>query len=680
MKRLLFSALALALCAGGARAIERDSDSVYLIKSAEDLKAFAALVNAGDTTACAKVTCDIDATNCEFTPIGCSISSSGTSSSTFTGTTRDYAGTFDGGGHTITLNINNTSGDGQGLFGYVGSCTIKNVTVAGSVTGRNYVGGIVGMVRSRSSFSGITTIQNCHNTANITGTGSGSDDNGRTVGGIVGIINNEVSFSGSTHVTGGTTEIIGCSNSGKVSGSASSGKVGGIVGFSGAQLTLSRCMNSGEISATTAVGGIIGLFSPQSGTRLEISDCANSGEVKLTSTSGTGGSLMGYMTLGSLTMTTCYNAKENSLPTIGKGTATTTNCYDINSTRSNGFNPFSDTAEELASGALCYNFNGGVSNTVWYQEIGTDTYPVPFTKVSDESNVVNYILKNDTAYYFNTGSEASIVNIDDTKFCVVDEIDATATARSNIDNVQGNVNMLICDTDAEAYTCANAVLKDGTAYSVGVDYTAAKFTYERTLPAGISTFILPISTSASNVSGKVYKLSKYSSGTLTFDDVKDKIEANTPYLVQVENEGSLLTDTLKNVTVKAVQNSDNLSIVASSATHFGSYTNQSINTAAEDNTTYYAYTGGKFYKATGTWTLPPFRTMIKISGSNPAKSLGLQLGDESSGIVSPSFESSPVDVYTASGVRVRSRVDSDSALQGLPTGLYIVGRKKIMKK
>ncbi len=38
----------------------------------------------------------------------------------------------------------------------------------------------------------------------------------------------------------------------------------------------------------------------------------------------------------------------------------------------------------------------------------------------------------------------------------------------------------------------------------------------------------------------------------------------------------------------------------------------------------------------------------------------------------------PVDVYTLGGVRVRSGVARSSAAEGLPPGLYVVGREKVI--
>ncbi|MCD8100936.1 MAG: hypothetical protein LUE06_10295, partial [Oscillospiraceae bacterium] len=100
------------------------------------------LVN-GDTTqegitaavadANAVLTDDIDLESKAWTPIGNQAAS----------TSLYYSGTFDGDGHTVEGLYINTTSDYQGLFGFVYDGTVQNVTVSGSVTGNNYVGGVV---------------------------------------------------------------------------------------------------------------------------------------------------------------------------------------------------------------------------------------------------------------------------------------------------------------------------------------------------------------------------------------------------------------------------------------------------------------------------------------------------------------------------------------------------------
>ena len=74
-----------------------------------------------------------------------------------------FTGSFDGRGHTVSgLYINNNTEDYQGLFGY-STGQIKNLMVEGTVTGKDYVGGIVGYA------SGNNIITACANKATVSG-------------------------------------------------------------------------------------------------------------------------------------------------------------------------------------------------------------------------------------------------------------------------------------------------------------------------------------------------------------------------------------------------------------------------------------------------------------------------------------------------------------------------------
>jgi len=637
-------------------------DGYYQIATAGDLMAFADIVNGtnGATKnayAKGKVTADIDFTNItvvSYTPIGYSNPSG-----------IRYNGTFDGDGHTITLNINNAE-EHQGLFGYTGSgCTIENVTVAGTIKStESYVGGIVGCIYNS------TTISNCTNKANVSG---------KHAGGIVG------------RIWTATANIKGCTNKGNVTSSNSG--VGGIVAYSsGYGNTITKCVNEGALEGNSGyVGGIVGRYNGSS-SALSIEDCANRGSITFTGSSTSGiGSLVGYAYAKSITLTACYNSAESSYPALGNtsttsGTLTITRCYDVNSTSTEEENAvLKCTADEIKSGALCFKLNGGMEDLAWYQKIGTDNYPV-LTAEEKETNVVNYILKGTDGTYFNTGSEATVANTDPTTFCYVDEIVATETAKSNLD--AKSVNMPILNGE-EGYTCANAVLVDGTDYTLGgtasavaTEFKATKFTYERgNLPEGISTFVLPVAVSTSSVNGTVYILSSYDEAQdlLKFEEVEAaNLEAHTPYLVKTAESGkSLLDGTLSDVEVLPIGSPEE--VTKGNATHEGSYCQQTGDASTDTQYSYYGYTDGKFLKTTGTWTLNPFRTRIKISGTSSAKAIALSLGGEVTGIVSPELESVATDVYTTGGIKVRSGVSSATALQGLPADIYIVGGKKVTK-
>lgn len=103
----------------------------------------------------------------------------------------DFSGTFDGDGHTVTLNITASTAN-VGLFSKLaGGAVVKNVKVDGTVSGTEGVAGIAAQANG-------ATISGCINCAIISATG-------RYVGGIVG------------KLRGGTVE--NCYNTGAISSS-----------------------------------------------------------------------------------------------------------------------------------------------------------------------------------------------------------------------------------------------------------------------------------------------------------------------------------------------------------------------------------------------------------------------------------------------------------------------------
>lgn len=155
---------------------------------------------------------------------------------------KDFRGTFDGNGHTITINSTGVLGatqNGCGLFAQ-NYGTIKNLTVAGSFTAPNsahYVGAIAGVCYPGS---GSNFVLNCTVTANITVNGYSSSDTSSGVGGITGkawVSIYECTFSGTINASGARN-------------------VGGIAGYS--DFPVCRNTISGSINYTGTYGLGIG--------------------------------------------------------------------------------------------------------------------------------------------------------------------------------------------------------------------------------------------------------------------------------------------------------------------------------------------------------------------------------------------------------------------------------------
>ena len=236
------------------------TDGVYQISNANELAWFANQIS-NDNTLNAVLTAQINLNDNAWT------SMKGVyNSSTYQ---YEYAGTFDGAGHTIS-GLKGTSG---GLFAALSSsATVKNLIVAGTVSGSSIVGGIVntngglienclfkgsvsnsgtnatgGIAGRCSSSTGI--IRNCVNEGTISYTGALSSSSNVNLGGIVGY-----SYS----------EISNCYNVGALSAHATNAKaVGGIVGSANASTysgncTVSGCYNAGTMSKFASGGAVAG--------------------------------------------------------------------------------------------------------------------------------------------------------------------------------------------------------------------------------------------------------------------------------------------------------------------------------------------------------------------------------------------------------------------------------------
>lgn len=196
-----------------------------------------------------------------------------------------FRGTFDGRGHKITGVYMDTGADNTGFFGSIGSnCTIKDLTIEGSISGGDRTGGIVGSTSKRN------VIENC----TFRGTVSGGSNEG-SVGGIIGYARQTEVTGCSTYgkvvshitttgtdeqplgCTGGiagydySTTITDCTNHADISGNDDA--VGGIAGQS-IMAPVTNCVNKGSVTGSQRIGGISG-----NNMKSVISGCTNSGKI-----------------------------------------------------------------------------------------------------------------------------------------------------------------------------------------------------------------------------------------------------------------------------------------------------------------------------------------------------------------------------------------------------------------
>lgn len=168
-----------------------------------------------------------------------------------------------------------------GIVGnFKGTSSIKDCDNKGSVTGSKLaVGGVTGLLGTES------TMENCKNTGDITG-------GGERVGGVSGNTNSSsviikcnntgtvngksISTAGISGYLGNDSQIENCYNTGNIIGEGE--QVGGIIGLtveSATNGTIENNYNSGKITGTVQVGGIIGKDS----NKYVVRNCYNKGEV-----------------------------------------------------------------------------------------------------------------------------------------------------------------------------------------------------------------------------------------------------------------------------------------------------------------------------------------------------------------------------------------------------------------
>lgn len=248
-----------------------DGGNKYIVSSPAALQAWATEMR-NDPTQNLNCTlaADIDLTGQDWTPI------------------QGYAGTFDGGGKTITgLNIDQSTGSNVGLFASIAEGgTVKNLTLDNvGITAGSNVGAITGQNWG--------TIENCSVSGNVIGSSVNS-----YIGGIVG------------QHSGGT--ITDCHSSATVEGIT---YIGGIAGQSNASIT--ACYSTGSVTATinsnnySYAGGVVGLNTNEA----ILTACYATGDVK-----GDGIAVGGVVGENSSTVTACYHATgsvNGSLMTTG---------------------------------------------------------------------------------------------------------------------------------------------------------------------------------------------------------------------------------------------------------------------------------------------------------------------------------------------------------------------------
>lgn len=178
--------------------------------------------------------------------------------------TTKFTGGFDGNNYTISgLYINRSTTNYVGLFGFINTSNIKNVTLTTSnIIGQDYVGSVIG---------GTIDINNADN-CNVSGTVTGRSYVGGIIGysyhggdpkhfhtnhDFTGTVTSTTSYVGGIIGYGRCTSISGCNVNATINGASYVGGIAGYNGWNGPTIQTSTAI--GTINATgNYVGGVVG--------------------------------------------------------------------------------------------------------------------------------------------------------------------------------------------------------------------------------------------------------------------------------------------------------------------------------------------------------------------------------------------------------------------------------------
>lgn len=234
-----------------------------------------------------------------------------------------FKGILDGNNKTISgFSITRSSTDYVGLFGYVTGATIKDLTLKGNISGKAYVGSLIGY--------GTATVTNYTFEGNVTGTGSytgGVGGNQTTAstnltvkatvigtsytGGVYGCGAGITTATFTGQVTGSGSYVGGlegsasgtfssCTVNGPVKSTSSSAQyVGGLFGYSRTAIYANNCKHEGIVQGKSYTGGLVGC----AGTNVTLNSSIHRNNI--TGSTNTGGAIGGSK-CGAVNLTSCY--------------------------------------------------------------------------------------------------------------------------------------------------------------------------------------------------------------------------------------------------------------------------------------------------------------------------------------------------------------------------------------
>ena len=237
-------------------------------------------------------------------------------------------------------------------------------------------------------------------------------------------------------------------------------------------------------------------------------------------------------------------------------------------------------------------------------------------------------------------------------------------------------NYVYYNKENNGWTCDDFRLTDGESLPIGLDFTATKATYDRTLAAGKATLCLPYDLPVQGFRAYTLSENQVNPAAVHFEKVSGTLGAYRPYLLVADGTPQLGGENLQ---VKA----DLSSIVLSAGNYyFKGAVHDVVNWWLTSDHAYILQADGLFHKVTSdnpSVTVPAYRAYISYNSHEGAKPLSIVFDGETTGIYGTTDGATDGAVYNLQGQRVADRLD-DSVRRQIPTGVYIVNGRKVIVK
>ena len=234
-------------------------------------------------------------------------------------------------------------------------------------------------------------------------------------------------------------------------------------------------------------------------------------------------------------------------------------------------------------------------------------------------------------------------------------------------------------TDGASYVAESVTLDENHPFGLSHDVEAAALTYSRSpFTADWNTLCLPFALPGQAVEeafgawAGLYRFDGEQEGALCFSPAGDG-EANTPYLLYVEEKGGAQDFTFSGVTLSP--SGAQPEVADGTARFLGNYDGPRSMAGC-----YGVTPDARIALGGGSATLRGFKAYFDLSAPPAAAALQISPRPGDATGISDELQAAdgPVDVYTPDGVCVRRQVRRAEALSGLPRGLYIVNHKKVI--